>query len=71
MKKTASKSSANGKKTFETDKRRKHHHWQVTLLYADGETFGRVYTDKEKAARFASRQRKSPMVKSARVAQVS
>lgn len=71
MKKSANKSSANGKKTFDSDKRRKHHHWQVTLLYADGEKFGRVYTDKEKATRFANRQRKSPMVRSARVAQVS
>jgi len=71
VKKAANKLSANGKKTFETDKRRKHHHWQVTLLYADGEKFGRVYTDRDKATRFASRQRKSPMVKSARVAQVS
>jgi hypothetical protein len=39
--------------------------------YADGETFGRVYTDKEKANRFAERQRRSPIVKSARVSQVS
>ncbi|HET9803743.1 MAG TPA: hypothetical protein VFP96_10935 [Candidatus Acidoferrum sp.] len=71
MRKAANKSSVNGKKTFETDKRRKHHHWLVTLAYADGEKFGRVYTDKDKAARFADRQRKSPLVKSARVAQVS
>lgn len=71
VRKAANKSSVNGKKTFETDKRRKHHHWLVTLAYADGEKFGRVYTDKDKAARFANRQRKSPLVKSARVAQVS
>ncbi|HLK05486.1 MAG TPA: hypothetical protein VKT53_13685 [Candidatus Acidoferrum sp.] len=71
MKKAADKSTNSEKKTFDTDKRRKHHHWLVTLAYADGEKFGRVYTDKEKATRFANRQRKSPMVKSARVAQVS
>jgi hypothetical protein len=43
----------------------------VTVYYADGEKFGRVYTDKEKAGRFADRQRRSPVVKSARVSQVS
>jgi hypothetical protein len=45
--------------TFGKDGRRKHHHWQVTVFYRDGETFGRVYTDREKAAGFAERQKKS------------
>jgi hypothetical protein len=71
VKKTAKKSPAREKKSFNSDKRRKHHHWLVTVHYEDGEKFGRVYTDKDKAARFADRQRKSPVVKSARVAQVS
>jgi hypothetical protein len=57
--------------TFGKDKRRKHHHWQVTVFYKDGEIFGRVYTDHEKAAGFADRQKKSPVVKMARVTQVS
>jgi hypothetical protein len=57
--------------SFKTDKRRKHHHWQVTVFYRDGETFGRVYTDREKAAGFAERQKKSPVVKMARVTQLS
>ena len=70
MKKSAKKSSTE-RKTFNTDKRRRHHHWLVTVNYADGESFGRVYTDKDKATRFADRQRKSPVVKSARVSQVS
>jgi len=52
------------------DKRRKHKHWQVTVFYKDGERFARVYTDREKAAKFAERQRKSPVVKTARVLQV-
>lgn len=52
------------------DKRRKHKHWQVTVFYKDGERFARVYTDRAKAARFAERQRKSPVVKTARVLQV-
>lgn len=59
------------KATFGKDRRRKHHHFLVTVAYADGEKFGRVYTDKDKATRFAERQRKSPVVKSARVSQVS
>jgi hypothetical protein len=52
------------------DRRRKHKHWQVTVFYKDGERFARVYTDKEKASKFAERQRKSPVVKTARVLQV-
>jgi len=59
------------KSEFGKDRRRRHHHYLVTVNYADGETFGRVYTDKEKATRFAERQRRSPIVKSARVMQVS
>jgi hypothetical protein len=66
-KKTTSKEKSN----FGKDRRRKHHHWLVTVYYADGEKFGRVYTDREKASRFAERQRRSPVVKSARVSQVS
>ena len=56
---------------FTTDKRRKHRHFLVTVFYADGERFGRVYTDGDKASRFADRQKKSPVVKSARVTQLS
>ena len=56
--------------TFGKDGRRKHHHWQVTLFYRDGETFGRIYTDREKAAAFAERQKKSPVVKSTRIMEV-
>jgi hypothetical protein len=57
--------------TFGKDSRRKHHHWQVTVFYSDGETFARVYTKREKAAGFAERQKKSPVVKMARVTQLS
>jgi hypothetical protein len=57
--------------TFGKDGRRKHHHYQATLFYKDGETFARVYSDRDKAAGFAERQRKSPLVKMARVTQVS
>jgi hypothetical protein len=56
---------------FGTDKRRKHRHFMVTVFYRDGERFGRVYTDRGKATRFADRQKRSPVVKSARVTQLS
>ena len=65
------KSSFRGKTAFGKDRRRKHHHYLVSVYYADGEKFGRVYTDKGKATRFAERQRRSPVVKSARITQVS
>jgi hypothetical protein len=52
------------------DRRRKHRHWQVTVYYHDGEKFARVYIDRERATRFAERQKKSPVVKSARVSEV-
>jgi hypothetical protein len=52
------------------DRRRKHRHWQVTVYYADGQRFARVYTDRAKASSFARRQKRSPVVKSTRVVQV-
>jgi hypothetical protein len=52
------------------DRRRKHRHWQVTIYYRDGEKFARVYIDRERATRFAERQRRSPVVKSTRVVEV-
>jgi hypothetical protein len=58
-------------KDFNRDKRRKHHHWLAKVFYKDGEFFARVYIDEEKAKRFAIRQKKSPMVKSTRVSQLS
>jgi len=54
-----------------TDKRRRHSHYQVTVFYADGEKFARVYADKTKAMNFATRQKRSPVVKSAQVRQLS
>jgi hypothetical protein len=53
------------------DFRREHRHWQVTVYYHDGEKFARVYTDRAKATRFADRKKKSPVVKLARVVQIS
>jgi hypothetical protein len=56
---------------FGKDKRRKHRHWQVTVFYQDGERFARLYTDRGKATGFADRQKKSPVVKMARVTEVN
>jgi hypothetical protein len=56
---------------FRKDGRRKHHHLQVTLFYKDGERFARTYTVRAKADGFAERQRKSPVVKMARVIEIS
>jgi hypothetical protein len=56
---------------FKTDKRRKHHHFEVTIFYNDGERFVRMYTDETKAARFAARQKRSPVVKRTLVRRIS
>jgi hypothetical protein len=56
---------------YKTDHRRKHHHWLVTVTYSDNESFGRVYIDRERAEKFAARQKKSPIVKKTRVRQLS
>lgn len=53
------------------DLRRKHKHFQVKLFYVDGEVFARVYIDREKAEKFAKRQRKAPAVKMAQVTEVN
>jgi len=58
------------KSRYGKDKRRKHRHWMVTVFYEDGEKFGRVYIDREKAVRFADRQKQSPVVRTARVTQL-
>jgi hypothetical protein len=52
------------------DRRRRHRHWQVTVYYHDGEKFARVYIDRERATRFAERQKKSPIVKATRILEV-
>ena len=53
------------------DRRRKHHHWQATIYYADGDKFARVYLNKEKARHFAERQKKSPIVMRTQVRQIA
>ncbi len=66
MKKTKAKKTSR----FRRDKRRKHRHWQVTVYYHDGEKFARVYIDRERAERFAERQKKSPVIKATRILEV-
>jgi hypothetical protein len=67
---TLKPSQSKKKSPFRNDRRRKHHHWQVIVTYHDGEKFARVYTDRHKATSFATRQKRSPVVKSARVVEV-
>ncbi|MFZ0737127.1 MAG: hypothetical protein WA002_02875 [Candidatus Acidiferrales bacterium] len=68
--KNASKRAPKKQSRFLRDRRRKHRHWQVTVFYHDGERFARVYIDRERAERFAVRQKKSPVVKTARIIEV-
>jgi len=58
------------KPAFRKDKRRRHRHYRVTVLYRDGEKFARVYGDRVKATKFAERQQKSPVVKGTSITQV-
>lgn len=53
------------------DARRKHRHWKVTIYYTDGLKFTRIYIDRKRAEKFAERQKKSPVVRSTRVREVS
>jgi hypothetical protein len=69
-KKTPTKKTAKRQSRMHRDRRRKHRHWQVTVFYHDGEKFARVYIDRERAERFAVRQKKSPVVRAARILEV-
>lgn len=64
------KKKARKRTRFRGDRRRKHRHWQVTVYYHDGEKFARVYIDRERAVRFADRQKKSPVVRATRILEV-
>ena len=56
---------------FGKDGRRKHHHFEAKIFYQDNDVFARIYTDRKHAVAFADRQRKSPVVRLARVTQIS
>lgn len=66
----AKKTKASKSSRLHRDRRRKHRHWQVTVYYHDGEKFARVYIDRDRAERFAERQKKSPVVKATRILEV-
>ena len=66
----AKKTKGSKSSRLHKDRRRKHQHWQVTVYYHDGEKFARVYIDRERAERFAERQKKSPVVKATRIMEV-
>lgn len=44
---------------------RRHPQFRVSVVYTDGGEFGRVYNDIQSAEKFAARQERSPVVKSA------
>ena len=46
---------------------RKHDQFRVLITYHDNEQFARVFTSREQAERYATRQERSPAVKSANV----
>ena len=69
MKKTPEKKSKRESR-LKSDGRRRHRHWQVTVYYPDGEKFARVYVNRERAEKFAERQKKSPLVKATRIREV-
>ncbi|MHB8412344.1 MAG: hypothetical protein ACYC92_12190 [Candidatus Acidiferrales bacterium] len=71
MKKKTTKKAKKSASRFRHDRRRKHRHWQVMVYYHDGEKFARVYIDRERATRFADRQKKSPVVKATRILEVN
>lgn len=58
------------KPPYRKDKRRVHRHWQVAVIYRDGEKFVRLYADRVKAIKSAQRQKKSLVVKQTRIMQV-
>lgn len=53
------------------DRRRRHRHWEVMIIYHDGKHFARIYTDRRRAERFAMRQKRSPVVRGARIREVN
>jgi hypothetical protein len=42
-------------------------YFRLTITYSDGETSGRVFSNREKAEKYAARQKRSPVVKKTKV----
>jgi hypothetical protein len=51
----------------EKNKIEEFHYFRVTITYSDNESSGRVFHTREQAERYAARQKKSPVVKSAKI----
>jgi hypothetical protein len=51
---------ADSKKT-----KQEYRYWRVTITYSDNEISGRVFKDRDKAEKYAARQKKAPVVKKA------
>lgn len=49
---------------------RKHDQFRVLVTFTDGEQFAKVFTDRERAEKYAARQERSPFVKAAKVAKL-
>lgn len=58
------------KPAIKKPQRHKHRHYRVTVVYRDGGKFARVYTDLDKATRFAEQQEKSNVVRKTVVVEV-
>lgn len=56
---------------LERDRRRRFHHWAVTVIYEDVDEFQRVYKDEARARGFAARQEESPVVETTKVRLIS
>jgi hypothetical protein len=44
---------------------REYRYFRVTITYSDNEISGRVFKDRDKAEKYAARQKKAPVVKKA------
>ena len=49
-------------KVTQFDGSRRQKHWLVTVVYADGEKFGRLYANLQEAQKFAEDQKESQVV---------
>ena len=58
-------------KTGKPGRTRKHDHFRVTVTYTDNEQSAKVFTDRERTEKFAARQEKSPVIKSAEIVKLT
>jgi hypothetical protein len=58
-------------KSNEPRRYRKHDQFRVTVTYTDNDKAIKVFTDPERAEKYAARQKRSPFVKSAQVVKLT